>query len=55
MLNLVGNERPTFEKIAENAKLYWYNKSVKPNRKLGHINFIGEDHQSVNQQMTAFS
>ena len=55
MLNLVGNERPAFDKIAENAKLHWYNKSVKPNRKLGHINFIGEDHDSIIKQMSNFS
>ena len=55
MLNLVGNERPAFDKIAENAKLHWYNKSVKPNRKLGHINFIGKDHNNITQQMNNFS
>jgi len=55
MLNLVGVERPAFERIAENAKLHWYNKTVKPNRKLGHINFVANDHQTVSEQMNKFS
>lgn len=54
MLNIIGTEPPPFEAIAENAKLYWYNKTVKSKRKLGHINFIGEDQSSISQQMAQF-
>lgn len=54
MLNLVGVELPAFETIEENAKLHWYNKSVRPNRKLGHVNFIGEDRAVIAQQMAKF-
>ncbi len=54
MLNIIGIEKPSFELLAENTKLYWYNKSVKPLRKLGHINFIGKSHKIVSQQMALF-
>ena len=54
MLNIIGIEKPSFELLAENTKLYWYNKSVKPLRKLGHINFIGKNHKIVSQQMALF-
>ncbi|MFT5806785.1 MAG: 5-(carboxyamino)imidazole ribonucleotide synthase [Moritella dasanensis] len=55
MLNIIGTERPPFTAIAENAKLYWYNKSVKPKRKLGHINFIADNPKILSQQMAQFS
>jgi len=55
MLNIIGTERPAFASIAENAKLYWYNKSVKSNRKLGHINFIADNHNTLSQQMALFT
>ena len=54
MLNLIGTEQPPFEALTENAKLYWYNKSVKSRRKLGHINFIAENQEMVSQQMAQF-
>jgi len=54
MFNIIGTECPPFEAIAENAKLYWYNKTVKSNRKLGHINFIGENQNMISQQMAQF-
>ncbi|MEH6453752.1 MAG: 5-(carboxyamino)imidazole ribonucleotide synthase [Psychromonas sp.] len=54
MFNLIGTERPPLEALTENTKLYWYNKSVKAQRKLGHINFIGESQHEIRQQMAQF-
>lgn len=51
MLNLIGTARPPIEALTDNSKLYWYNKSVKAQRKLGHINFIADNQEKVNQQM----
>lgn len=55
MVNIIGTERPPFATITENAKLHWYNKHVKPKRKLGHINFIADNRDLLSQQMVAFN
>lgn len=54
MLNLIGTEQPPFDALTKNSKLYWYNKAVKAQRKLGHINFIGENQQVIRQKITQF-
>tara|TARA_R110001583_G_scaffold7720_3_gene37874 strand:- start:58593 stop:59711 length:1119 start_codon:yes stop_codon:yes gene_type:complete len=54
MFNLIGTEKPPFDALTENVKLYWYNKTVKAQRKLGHINFIGENHQEIREKMMQF-
>ena len=41
MINLVGIEKPLPEDIAPSAELHWYDKVVRPGRKLGHINYTG--------------
>jgi 5-(carboxyamino)imidazole ribonucleotide synthase len=51
MVNLLGTSRPPVELLSGNSTLHWYNKSVRPGRKLGHINFVGEAHDSLLQQM----
>ncbi|WP_369433810.1 5-(carboxyamino)imidazole ribonucleotide synthase [Psychromonas sp. MME1] len=54
MVNLIGTAKPPFDALTENAKLYWYNKTVKANRKLGHVNFIAENQAIVKQQIAQF-
>ena len=54
MFNIIGTEQPSFDVLDENATLYWYNKTVRANRKLGHINFLGENHEEVNTKMASF-
>jgi len=54
MVNLIGTEQPPFDRLTGNSKLYWYNKTVKAGRKLGHINFIGENQEMVSQQIAKF-
>ena len=48
MLNLIG-VKPDFEKILglPNTHLHWYGKSVKPNRKVGHVTVRGESREEV--------
>ena len=55
MINLIGTEKPPFESISALSKLYWYNKSVKPQRKLGHINFFDNDRENLVRQMNDFN
>lgn len=52
MFNLIGTERPPFEALTENSKLYWYNKTSKAKRKVGHINFIAANQALLEQQIT---
>jgi 5-(carboxyamino)imidazole ribonucleotide synthase len=52
MLNLIGTELPSFDVLDENSTLYWYNKTVRDNRKLGHINFVANTHEELYQKMS---
>ncbi len=54
MQNIIGTEKPSFEVLTENYNMYWYNKKVKVQRKVGHINFIGENEEIVRQKMALF-
>ncbi|MGB5445375.1 MAG: 5-(carboxyamino)imidazole ribonucleotide synthase [Psychromonas sp.] len=54
MINLIGTEKPPFASLSGSSKLYWYNKSVKPQRKLGHVNFIAENRIMLAEQMDDF-
>jgi 5-(carboxyamino)imidazole ribonucleotide synthase len=51
MFNLIGTERPPFEALTENSKLYWYNKDSKPKRKLGHINFVAPNYTLLEEHI----
>ncbi len=42
MVNLIGVEKPAPEDIAAGGELHWYDKVVRPGRKLGHINYTAE-------------
>lgn len=46
MLNILGKEVDPI-KLNANTSLHWYNKELRPNRKMGHINIVGKDYQSV--------
>ncbi len=47
MLNLIGCEKPALNVIGQNSTLHWYNKSVRPGRKLGHINFTEKSYDRL--------
>ncbi len=54
MVNLIGTDKPPFGSLSASAKLYWYNKSVKPQRKLGHVNFVADNRVTLVRQMDSF-
>lgn len=47
MVNLIGNEKPSLSILSNNSTLHWYNKTVRPKRKLGHINFVEKDRDAL--------
>lgn len=51
MVNLLGTEKPPVDALTENASLHWYGKVVRPGRKLGHINVVDENYQSLLSQL----
>ncbi|MDE1460799.1 5-(carboxyamino)imidazole ribonucleotide synthase [Spartinivicinus poritis] len=51
MVNLIGTIKPPLASLPPNAALHWYNKAVRPGRKLGHINFTGANRESLIRQM----
>ncbi len=51
MLNLLGKEF-TEDKLPDSStSLNWYNKKVKPGRKVGHINILHQDPEQVTQTL----
>ena len=46
MINLIGTEHDKRWLTLPNSELYWYNKSVRPGRKLGHLN-LSTNNKSV--------
>ncbi|MDO3385661.1 5-(carboxyamino)imidazole ribonucleotide synthase [Gilvimarinus sp. SDUM040013] len=48
MLNLLGVELNQIEQLDDNVALDWYNKSVRPGRKLGHL--VLKDESSASAQ-----
>lgn len=55
MLNLIGVNPPAFSSVSQFSQLHWYDKQVRPGRKLGHVNFIGDSIDEVNRQMSEYS
>ncbi|MGK0442488.1 MAG: 5-(carboxyamino)imidazole ribonucleotide synthase [Pseudohongiellaceae bacterium] len=55
MVNLIGSNKPPLMEVSKLSKIYWYNKIVKPQRKLGHINFLASDYQQLAKEMGIFS
>ncbi len=55
MVNLIGIEKPSLKVLTPDSKLHWYNKSVRPGRKLGHINFQKADLDQLQIAMNSFS
>ncbi|MBY6185695.1 5-(carboxyamino)imidazole ribonucleotide synthase [Marinobacter hydrocarbonoclasticus] len=50
MVNLLGVEPPS-PTIRPEGKLHWYNKTVRPGRKVGHINLTDQDATVVKRQV----
>lgn len=48
MLNLIGKSHNTIQFPKQiDGQLYWYQKSNRPGRKLGHINFVGANEKAL--------
>lgn len=54
MVNLIGTEVPTKAAFSTHSTMHWYNKAVRPGRKLGHVNFSGASHDELLQKMNRF-
>ena len=55
MVNLLGVDVTAKDALGENTYLHLYNKSVKPNRKMGHINLQADDSESLKAQLDALA
>ena len=51
MINLIGIDKPDLKVLTATSKLHWYEKSVRPGRKLGHINVIADHYDALKQSM----
>lgn len=54
MINLLGTPAPPLSQLSAQSTVHWYNKSVKPGRKQGHVNFIDNHHEGLQKKMQAF-
>ena len=55
MINLIGAAHPPLQSMSERCTVHWYNKSVRAGRKLGHVNFVAESLDGLQQDMARFS
>lgn len=55
MINLLGTPYDNRWLSVQGAELYWYNKGVRPGRKLGHINFCQSDVELMAAQLDQLS
>lgn len=54
MVNLIGTGVPTGAAFSPNSTMHWYNKTARPGRKLGHVNFCGANHDDLIRKMDEF-
>ncbi|TGD73982.1 5-(carboxyamino)imidazole ribonucleotide synthase [Mangrovimicrobium sediminis] len=54
MLNLIGTQRPPVDLLSASTTLHWYGKTVRPARKLGHVNFRARSHPELVQEIGRF-
>lgn len=48
MVNYVGEAKPSTDiMMLSNTHLHWYDKSVRPKRKMGHINLVADNNQAL--------
>lgn len=53
MVNLIGIDNDPRWLSLSNAELYWYNKEVRPGRKVGHLNLSVPNQTVLNQSIAA--
>lgn len=54
MVNLIGTGVPAGSAFSAHTTMHWYNKTERPGRKLGHVNFSSSSHDELLEQMETF-
>ena len=52
MINLLGCPVPDSVRAMPDAHVHWYNKGIKPRRKVGHVTLVCEDRPALLKAMT---
>lgn len=55
MVNLIGTDKPPLHLLTGNSSLHWYNKSPRPGRKVGHVNFSNASLTELKTEMAEFA
>ncbi|MCW8856806.1 MAG: ATP-grasp domain-containing protein, partial [Kangiella sp.] len=51
MINLLGQAPADKQLLDKELQIHWYNKSIKPNRKVGHININDQEASKVESKL----
>ncbi len=51
MLNILGQDCSQLSELDHDAELVWYDKEVRPGRKLGHINVLAESYDTIEKRL----
>lgn len=54
MVNILGPNDSQAENLNENTTLHWYGKTIRPGRKLGHVNFLNQSRALLLENMDSF-
>ena len=52
MVNLLGVDAFPEVLLTENDRVHWYKKSVRPRRKMGHVNLVDENESALKSRQT---
>lgn len=55
MINLIGTASSPLSKLSAYSAVHWYNKTIKPGRKQGHVNFINDNYDGLQKQLMDFT
>jgi 5-(carboxyamino)imidazole ribonucleotide synthase len=55
MINLIGVEKDNNWLSLSNGELFWYDKTVRPGRKVGHLNLSAQDEVELSQSLKLLS
>lgn len=55
MINLVGTAKPSLKSLDYGVSLHWYDKAVKPGRKLGHLLYNHPDLANVQEYLRQYA
>lgn len=55
MVNILGPNSEPQELLSAQSTLHWYNKTIRPGRKQGHVNFLTESGDELQERMQTLS